>query len=136
MRSEPPSLQLLLAARAWLLDELLPQLAPGERYDALLIASAMAIVARELETASTILEHDRKRDIERLRRFFPEVPERRRQGAEYLRELSARLSRDIRAGKFDQPGPEREALRRYMFEDTVDSLKSCNPKYLEYEGLL
>lgn len=136
MQSEPASLPLLLAAREWLLDELMPNISLEKRYDALLIASSMAIVARELEAGGDVLEAQRQQECERLRSFYPEVAEQRGQDVECLRELSARLVRDIRAGRFDRPGPESEALRRLLRDATVDKLKTCNPGYLELEGTM
>jgi hypothetical protein len=133
MQSEPASLPLLLAARTWLLDEVMPHIAPDKRYDALLIASAMAIVVRELEADSTVLDQQRQHECERLGSFFPEVGEQPEQHAADVRELSARLVRDIRAGRFDNPGAEREALRRWLRDTTVDNLKQCNPRYLDLE---
>ncbi len=133
MQTEPASLPLLLAARTWLLDELVPHLAPEKRYDALLIASAMAIVARELEAGSAGREQERQLEVEFLRCIYPDLAEEQGRRGEHLRVLSARLARDIRAGRFDHPGPEREALRQWLCDDTVDSLKKCNPRYLELE---
>ena len=136
MQSEPASVPLLRAARAWLLEEVVPHLAPDKRYDALLIASAMAIVARELETDVAVLEQQRRHDGERLRTFFPDSAEHPGQHEADARELGASLVRDIRAGRFDDPGAEREALRSWLRDTTVDNLQKCNPRYLEIEESL
>lgn len=133
MQSEPASVTLLLAARTWLLDEVIPHMAPDKRYDALLIASAMAIVARELEAASSAREKQRQHDCERLRCFYPELVEQSKRHGADARDLGARLVQDIRAGRFDHPGPERETLRRWLRDTTVDNLRKSNPRYLELE---
>jgi hypothetical protein len=133
MQSEPASVPLLLAARTWLLEEVVPHVDADKRYDALLIASAMAIVARELEADVAVLEQQRQHDYERLRALLPGAAERPEQPAAGVRELGAWLVRDIRAGRFDEPGAERDALRRWLRDTTVDNLKNCNPRYLELE---
>lgn len=133
VQSEPASVPLLLAARAWLLDEVVPHVDADKRYDALLIASAMAIVARELEADVAVLEQQQQNDCERLRSLLPETAQRLEQAAADVRELGVRLVQDIRAGRFDDPGAEREALRQWLRDTTVDNLKKCNPRYLELE---
>ena len=48
----PDGAALLAVARATLLEDLLPELPPARRYDALMIANAMAMARRELEARS------------------------------------------------------------------------------------
>lgn len=52
MGDQPDGAELLKAARALLLETLLPALPEERRYEALMIASAMAIAAREMAPAS------------------------------------------------------------------------------------
>ena len=47
-RDRPDGAALLRLARATLLEDLLPALSESRRYDALMVASAMAMAAREL----------------------------------------------------------------------------------------
>jgi len=52
----PDGAELLTVARATLLEDLLPELPPARRYDALMIANAMAMAQRELEARPTVDE--------------------------------------------------------------------------------
>ncbi len=133
MRCEPAALELLLAARSWLLEELTPQLAREKRYDALLVASAMAIVARELQMDCAEEETEWRQRTARLCKLYPGIADEGERVVDFLHALSAQLARDIRAGKFDDPGVEREALRQFLRDATIDNLKKYNPKYLELE---
>ncbi len=54
----PDGAELLTVARATLLEDLLPELPPARRYDALMIANAMAMAQRELEARSLAAEGD------------------------------------------------------------------------------
>lgn len=81
MRVEPGGAELLRVARAQLLEQLLPHLPAAHHYTARMVANAMAIAARELDTP----QH---RPID-----------------------AARLAREIRAGQHDGSQPIEEGLR-------------------------
>ena len=130
MRDEPDALDLLAIARETLLGELVPALPPERRYDALLVASAIAAAAREVEAGEAPLR-DERRDLGRL---LGEAPD---DGpvAVALGRLNARLAADIRAGAFDAPGPRRVEMVRHLKAATMRKLRETNPKYLAAEGL-
>ena len=54
----PDGAELLAVARATLLEDLLPELPQSRRYQALMIANAMAMARRELESRSLAAEGD------------------------------------------------------------------------------
>ena len=54
----PDGAELLAVARATLLEDLVPELPQARRYQALMIANAMAMARRELESRSLAAEGD------------------------------------------------------------------------------
>jgi hypothetical protein len=58
MDDRPDGAELLAVARATLLEDLLPELPQSRRYQALMIANAMAMARRELESRSPAAEDD------------------------------------------------------------------------------
>ena len=132
MRDEPNALGLLAIAREALLAELMPLLPAECRYEALMVAGALAAAAREIEAGDAPL----REELRELAELLGERPagEGGPPGEELLR-LNARLATLIRAGAFDRPGPERAALIRHLKAATVRKLRETNPKYLAAEGL-
>jgi Domain of unknown function (DUF6285) len=124
IRERPTGAQLLEIAREMLLRELAPLLPPERRADVLMVASAMAIAAREggageaPERAAAAALHDIYGDDAGT-------------GADGLRRLAA----DIRAGAFDAPGPRRSAVHALLWEITKQRLRESNPKLLAAHGL-
>ncbi len=120
----PSGAELLAEARRTLLERLLPLLPAEHRYDGLMVANAMAIAARELSAPAGLP---------------PEavaVMDRRREGEEKeaphaLAALERRLAAEFRAGRYDAPGAERDAARRYLRAATLARLRVSNPKSLE-----
>lgn len=66
MNNRPDGSELLAVARRTLLDELLPLLPPAKNYEALMIARAMAIAARELEQQGADPSNDEIQQFYRL----------------------------------------------------------------------
>ena len=58
MDDRPDGAELLAVARATLLENILPELPQARHYDALMIANAMAMARRDLETRSPAAEHN------------------------------------------------------------------------------
>ncbi|HET6520122.1 MAG TPA: DUF6285 domain-containing protein [Geminicoccaceae bacterium] len=129
MRDEPDALGLLAVARETLLGELMPLLPAERRYDALLIASAMAAAAREIEAGGAPL----REELDGLARLLDLDPAALTPAD--LPRLNARLAAEIRAGAHDRPGPARAALAAHLKAATVRKLRETNPKYLAAEGL-
>ena len=119
MTDSPDAAGLLEEARRTLLEVLLPLLPAERRYDGLMVANAMAIAAREAEQGEAL----RRDALQRLTTLFPGA-------AEDLRDLEARLARDIRAGLYDALGSRRDAVRDYLRWSVVARLRICNPKAL------
>jgi hypothetical protein len=107
---------LLEVAHATLREAVLPHVAAAARYEAAMVANAVAIVARELELGARTREAER--DL--LARFcgMPDAP---------LAELRARCCADLRAGRLD-PAREPE-LRRLLHEVVHARLAISNPAY-------
>ncbi|HEY0527017.1 MAG TPA: DUF6285 domain-containing protein [Stellaceae bacterium] len=123
IRERPAGPQLLEIAREMLVRELAPLLPSERRGDVLMVASAMAIAAREAaagaapELAAAAV----------LRDLYGDAGA----GADGMRGLAA----DIRAGAFDAPGPRRSAVHALLWEVTKQRLRESNPKLLAAHGL-
>lgn len=118
MRDKPDIQNLLLTARKALLEDLLSDLPGEKRYTALMIASAMAIAAREAEAG----EAPEMEEQEALQAIY--------RSGEPLEELNRRFATDLRNGHFDDaPDAVLDILRRSV----VFRLRECNPRYLEGE---
>ena len=130
MRNEPAAPDLLQLARRILLSELLPSLPPEKRYDALMIAAAMAVAARECTAGSAPME----KETEDLFEFF--------QGAEQagstpdLVAMNRRLAREIRAGTHDASerlyGLLQRTTARYLAEK--QSQGACDSRRTVVDG--
>ena len=120
MRDRPHGAELLRQARSVLLDELLGALSESRRYDVLMVASAMAIAARELEAGEA------GREVERtaLEALLGPVSEDDIEGA--LSGLNRRLAAEIRAGKLDGDPRVHDILER----DAAARLALSNPNRL------
>ncbi len=124
MNDIPDAIKLLAIARATLLDKLLPHVPEELRYDALMIANAMAIAVREQANGEAAAQAE----LARLRGLFDEP------GASDALEAALdgyrkRLATDIRNGRFDDA--ERAALLTHLVQTAADELAISNPKALD-----
>lgn len=119
MGDRPEGAELLRLARRSLLDDLLGALPEDKRYEALMVASAMAIALRELEAGE-------QRDAERLALEAVVGPGREEDLDAVLLSLRRRLAEEIRAGKRDAAPEIYELLQR----DARTRLALSNPKLL------
>jgi hypothetical protein len=127
MNNHPDAAELLAIARATLLDKLLPRLPEELRYDALMIANAMAIASREHAAG----DEPAQAELARLREIFGER-EKPLAGAALQAALAGynrRLATEIRAGRFD--GKARAALLEHLEKTAADELAVANPKALK-----
>lgn len=99
----PDAATLLAVARETMVERLLPVLPPERRMDGLMIANALGIALRELALG--------------------EPPP----DAAAERQLVA----DIRAGRYDTPGPERDALAAELRRRVTLRVAISNPKALD-----
>lgn len=127
MLDQPYGAELLEEARRTLLENLLPVLPPDRRYDALMVANAMAIAAREASEGNAA---DRRahEELLRLTGATPESEDSRDLDVGGLTELERHLAQQIRIGAFDAPGSRRDAVLGYLRRSTIARLRISNPK--------
>jgi hypothetical protein len=126
MLDRPTGADLLAEARRTLLEALLPLLPSDRRYEALMVANAMAIAARELTSGAEVLQTA----VEALASLGIQADGADPALAEQLQRLERRLAGDIRAGAYDAPGSRRDSVRQYLREVTTARLRLSNPKAL------
>jgi hypothetical protein len=127
MNDQPDAAELLAIARATLLEKLLPQLPEELRYDALMIANAMAIASRE----HTAGDAPSQAELARLRTLL-DVHDPSPSSATLrtaLTEYNRRLATAIRGGQFDDL--KRAAVLDHLETSTADKLAVANPKALK-----
>ncbi|MEE2934293.1 MAG: DUF6285 domain-containing protein [Pseudomonadota bacterium] len=117
-RNSPTAKDLLETAISLLRNQVLPNTPTSQKLNLLMISSAMAIAARELN-GSIELEVT---TISNLKRLYPN--EMRADFAE----LKSILSSDIRSGKFD----DSDAVYSVLVENTRRRLEISNPRHLKY----
>ncbi len=132
MRDLPDSLDLLALGCELLLDELLPLLPAERRRDVHLIATVMAIVAREAkgeggwqqEVAGLLGEFygDRGTAVETEAGLEPDGV------------LLRRLAQDLRNGAFETSPSRAAAARAILWRLTIAKLREGNPHFLAANG--
>jgi Domain of unknown function (DUF6285) len=130
MHNRPDASQLILLARSELMSKLLPHLPEELRYEARMIASAMAIADREWH------------ETDRLHAALPALlaralhPTARGLGSAMAETVEPdtgallRLVMQIRAGEYNQQGTAQAALLTFLREFTRARLAVSNPKIL------
>jgi hypothetical protein len=124
MRDRPDGAELLRQARAVLLDDLAGALPEGRRYEVLMVASAMAMAARELEAGTA----GRKAHRTALEALLGPSSEPDLEAA--LVDLGRRLAAEIRAGELDGDPRVHDVLARAA----AARLALSNPKLLGRSG--
>jgi len=119
MNIRPDATELLAIARQTLLDELLPQLPSNLRYQALMVANAMAIARRECSDGEAA---DAAETL--LLAALPDV------GGASLDEARQALCQAIRQGRFDAPGSDPAQLPPAPPGNPRARLSISNPKGL------
>ena len=118
MRDEPTGDDLLNAALDVFRDKLLPALPRELRYDGLMVANAMAVVARQVAAGDAPLMEARQR----LTRLYGEGD---------LDGLERRLAADIRAGRYDPGAEGRDAVFQHLWKTTRAKAAESAPKALK-----
>jgi hypothetical protein len=118
MRVEPGARELLEAARASLVNDVLPQLPPDGRYAALMAANALAIALRDLASPDTA-----PGELARIAALLGEP------GCGPLDRANRTLASRIRDGAFDE-GESRARLLDHLEATTRERLAVSNPKAL------
>jgi Domain of unknown function (DUF6285) len=150
MRDLPEGADLLFLAREILLDELLPLLPEDARVKTRLVATCMAIAAREAAAGDEPLGEIRGA----LEAFYSRkgfaaegaphplaarVRERGEGGGEGLRgrnsELLRRFALDLRKGAFETSQSQERAARAILWQMTIAKLREGNPGCLAANGI-
>lgn len=131
MRHNPDAAGLLHIARETLLNELLELLPEERRYAMRMAANALAIAAREAETADVDL-------VEELRLLSELYGEDEVQAAganlhERIAKMNKRFARDIRDGIFD--GACAQGVQALLMDQVRARLRISNPGYLKAADL-
>lgn len=131
MNNRPDGADLLRVARKLLREDLAESIPREQRYEALMIANAMAIAERESEAGDRDLQDE-------LRMLTELYGEEAAGGAgsglrEKVATLNRRLAKDIRAGVLD--GACAQGVRVLLTAQVVARLRISNPKYLKAVGL-
>jgi len=133
MQDRPTSSELLQVARDALVQDLLPEITGEKRYVALMVANALAILGRDLESDAAFLKKEMKRLQGLLGTSLPEV-----EGHDALRAEVERLNRQlvakIRAGAFDEPEAACPRLQAHLLATTHEKLATSNPKALRKQN--
>jgi hypothetical protein len=128
MREPPTGEELLTVARKLLREELLPLLPEERRYDALMVANAMAIAARQIAFGAAP-DRREEQDLAHL------LGETVAGDGEALGNLHRRLSAEIRRGAFDPGTPRHTAVHAFLLEVTVQKLRESAPNTLMAAGM-
>ncbi|MDB5812191.1 MAG: putative acyl-CoA dehydrogenase [Betaproteobacteria bacterium] len=125
MNNQPDATELLAIARSTLLDKLLPRLPDDLRYDALMIANAMMIAAREHAAGDEPAKAEFGRACALLAEHPPEAAGAALQIA--LVDCNRRLAAGIRAGRYDK---DSAALLAHLDQTAAHALAISNPRAL------
>jgi hypothetical protein len=123
--TSPNAIELLGTARELLLKHLLPALPENLHYECRMVASTLAMAAREIERGSQAvqIEAGALADVLGLHGLAGFTAE----------DARALLGQFIRQGMFDPPGGGRDALLQGLAEITRARLSISNPKVLADE---
>jgi uncharacterized protein DUF6285 len=131
MRDHPDGNELLATARKVLRESVLPLLPPERKHDALMIANAMAIAARQLERG----DGPERQELAALAGLLGDCHVALAEDGPDLRAAlvaaNRELSRRLREGAGDPDGPQRTALFAHLRSIARQRVAESNPKYLE-----
>jgi len=138
LRDLPSGLELAELGRRLLLEELTPLLPPERHREAHLVATAIAIEAREsasgdipaFEILIQLTELNGESEPGRSR-----PQEGRRDILGPLVELLGRFARDLRNGAFETSPSREEAARAILWRLTIARLREANPQFLAAHGI-
>jgi hypothetical protein len=130
MRDHPNGAELLVTAQKTLRERLLPSLPADRKHEALMIANAMSIAARQLD-AGEAPERNELRALAELRDRPPAAADDAAALRTALLEANCDLGREIRAGASAPGQPRREALYAHLLEVARQRVRESNPKYLK-----
>lgn len=130
MRDNPTGAQLLESAEALLRAQLLPTLPAEQRQNALMIARAMGIAARQLQAG----EHAEREELAALQTLLQGAESPAQPGGEALRaqlvETNRKLCRLIRQAGADS-GDAHAQVFRHLEQVARQRVAESNPRYLQ-----
>jgi len=131
MNTGPNAAELLRVARKLLRQDLLDEVPAERRYEALMVANAMAIAAREAEAGDA----DMREELRMLEELYGEkiVAESGSHPADKVVALNRRLAKNIRNGELD--GACAQGVRALLRAQVIARLRISNPKFLKSAGL-
>jgi predicted RecA/RadA family phage recombinase len=131
MNNAPDGAELLRVAQKVLRERLMQGIAEDQRYEALMVANAMAIAARELKAGDS----DIVQELRMLTQLYGDttVGESGHGTKDKVASLNKRLARDIRSGVLD--GACAQGVRALLKAQVTARLRVSNPKYLKAVGI-
>jgi len=133
MRERPTGEDLLIIARQVLREELLPLLPEKFRYDALMVANAMAIATRQIQFGDTPERQEWQALADLLGK--PEKEDEAAALRDALGDLYRELGDQIRSGELDPGMPSHDAVQTFLLDVTIQKLSESAPKFLENVGM-
>lgn len=126
MRGRPNGADLLAIAHEVLVEQILPHIPSEQRYEALMVANAIANATREMQAGDATL----KAELARLREIYGDAvePPDAERLLDVLLRFNQRLARDVRAGRLDDRA---ELVQHHLIETAKAKVQETNPKYLE-----
>jgi aminoglycoside phosphotransferase (APT) family kinase protein len=122
----PPGIELAELGRRLLLDELLPLLPPGRHRELHLVATAIAIAARETAAG----KGPAREVLGQLGGLYKGEPGPRDPADRLLR----RFALDLRNGAFETTPSQESAARAILWRLTIARLRAANPQFLAANG--
>ena len=122
MNDHPNALELIRIASQTLESDVLPSAKPEHVYALRMIANALGIAARELETC----EQNALDEMRSLNALYHDTAP-----ATDVHERNRRLAQDIRSGKFEASSTEGAQLRQHLSATARAKLAVAYPKGLE-----
>lgn len=126
MREQPQGLNLLTIARSTLLEKVVPLLPQDQRYNALMVANAIAIALRQWEAGDAWQQEELAR-LQALLGADAGIPENEALSAALLAANRA-LVHKIRKGEYDTPSQPVAELLEWM---AVQRVRESAPKALQ-----
>lgn len=126
MREQPDGQQLLSCARTTLLEKIVPLLPQDQRYNALMIANAMAIALRQWDAGDAWQQEELARLQTLLATDF--TADAGYDLHQALRAANRALAQRIRCGQFDKPSQDLANLLQWMATQRV---RESAPKALQ-----
>ena len=132
MRDHPNGAELLATAQKVMRNKLLPHLPANLKHEALMVANAMAIAARQLAAG----EKPNRQELDALLDLLPNSALNSSEDeAQRLQKLNRELGARIRAGAADPGQPGHAETYRHLRRVALQRVLESNPKYVPTAAL-